>query len=406
MRLFNTISIFPSFFDSCFDYSVLKRGLKNKFFGINNFNLRDFSDCKHKKVDDKVYGGGSGMLMKAEPFYLATNFIKNKFYDRNFQVICFSPVGERLNQKLVEDFHDSGDDFILWCPRYEGIDHRAKILVNREISIGDFVVSNGELAASVFIDSIARLQEGVLGNSESKKIESFSEENHRNKEYPQYTKPSVWRGVRVPEVLKSGDHKKIKEWTIENTPDFCDSEKQIFKFKKNNLPLKGDIIFLREHKKEDIKDWFLWVNNQDIIKHTPINPPLTMKDEENYYEQLLVNKKILSLSICDKFTKKNIGTLSLELDNENEQSMILGIIIGDRKFWGKGICKKVLKLARIICFEKLNMNRIELKVASQNKSAISCYEKMGFRCIGIMKNKINKNGSHQDCFLYEMIKKI
>jgi len=222
---FDILTIFPQIFDSYFNESIVKRARKERIIDIYIHDIRKFSLDKHKKVDDRPYGGGAGMLMTPQPIY-DTIFHVKKF--NNGPVIYMSPDGKIFTQRLAEKLakrmtKDSKKDspgkpragIILLCGRYEGIDHRIRDnFIDQEISIGKYVLTGGELPAMVVLDTLARLIPGVLGDEESNKEESFSSKLFGKKEYPQYTRPANFMGHEVPEVLQSGHHKKIEEWKI------------------------------------------------------------------------------------------------------------------------------------------------------------------------------------------------
>ena len=200
---FNVLTLFPEMF-SALDESIIGRGKEKGLIDINLINIRDFSKNKHKKVDDTPYGGGAGMVMEPTVVYDAYCSVK----EPNAKVIYMSPQGKTLNQQMVQDLAKE-ENIILLCGRYEGIDQRViDEIVDEEISIGDYVLTGGELPAMVLIDSVSRYVEGVL------KEDSIQEESFTNGllEYPQYTRPEIFLGKRVPEVLLSGHHENIKEW--------------------------------------------------------------------------------------------------------------------------------------------------------------------------------------------------
>ncbi|OSS42351.1 tRNA (Guanine37-N1) -methyltransferase [Desulfurella amilsii] len=174
-------------------------------------NIRDFTTDKHKTVDDCVYGGGPGMLLKPEPIYKAIDSIKSK--DKNVFTIVLTPEGNLFTQQKAKEYSKK-ESIAFICGRYEGFDERVKLLADEKISIGQFIISRGELAASVIVDAIVRLLPEVLGNQESLKEESFED---GFVEYPQYTRPAEFRGLRVPSVLLSGNHTIIKKWRKENS---------------------------------------------------------------------------------------------------------------------------------------------------------------------------------------------
>ena len=220
---FEVLTLFPEMFEPL-KHSILQRAVNEKYISINLVNIRDFSKDKHKKVDDTPYGGGAGMVMKADVVYDAYKSVKHE----NSKVIYLSPQGKKLNQKKVEELSKI-ENIILLCGHYEGVDQRVlDEIVDEEISIVDYVLTGGELPAMVLIDSVSRYVEGVL-NKESTKEESFS---NGLLEYSQYTRPEIFLGKQVPEVLKSGNHKKIEEWrrnnsllnTLKKRPDLLNEE--------------------------------------------------------------------------------------------------------------------------------------------------------------------------------------
>ena len=201
---FDVLTLFPEMFDAL-NSSIIGRAKEKNLININLINIRDFSKDKHKKVDDTPYGGGAGMVMKPDCVYDAFQSIENK---DNAKVIYMSPQGKKLDQKKVEELANE-EHIIILCGHYEGIDQRViDKIVDEEISIGDYVLTGGEIPAMVLIDSVARYNDGVIAR-ESIKEESFA---NGMLEYPQYTRPEVFEGVRVPEVLLSGHHENIEKW--------------------------------------------------------------------------------------------------------------------------------------------------------------------------------------------------
>lgn len=200
------LTLFPEIFPGPLGVSLLGNALQNKLWELNLINIRDFAKDRHKSVDDTPYGGGAGMVMKPDVIEMALNSIS----DFPGQRVCLTPRGKRLSQQKVKKL-SLEDGLVLLCGRYEGIDQRVIDYYNfDEISIGDYVVTGGESAAIVLLESVLRLLPNVLGGNETLKEESFSDTSLI--EYPQYTKPKEWNGVNVPEVLISGDHGKIKNW--------------------------------------------------------------------------------------------------------------------------------------------------------------------------------------------------
>ena len=207
---FDLLTIFPEIFNSYFQESIVKRALKRKLLKIKVHDIRKFSKDKHHKVDNIPFGGGAGMLMTPQPLYDCIKHVKRL---NKGPVVYLSPRGKTWTQKDAEKFSKKAKGLILICGRYEGIDQRIiDLLVDEEISIGKYVLTGGELPAMVMLDSIIRLVPGVLGKEESHLEDSFSKSLGRKKEYPHYTRPAIFRGIKVPEVLTSGHHENIKKW--------------------------------------------------------------------------------------------------------------------------------------------------------------------------------------------------
>lgn len=213
---FQIITIFPDIFSSYLQEGILKRAQNKKAISLKIHNLRDWTHDRHRTVDDAPYGGGAGMLMKIEPLYQAIRDISKKSKTAKplkRKILLMSASGKKWNQKLARSYSKI-DELIFVCGRYEGVDARLKKFIDEEISVGDYVLTGGELPALTIIDSITRLLPGVLGNQESVIEESHSEEGYG--EYPQYTRPEIFsadgKKYRVPKILLSGDHKKIDEW--------------------------------------------------------------------------------------------------------------------------------------------------------------------------------------------------
>lgn len=204
------LTLFPEMFTSL-NHSILGKAKEKELLQINIINIRDFSLNKHKKVDDTPFGGGAGMLMTPEPLYRAIMSVKTA----ESYTIYLSPAGNLLNQQKVEKLAKEHKHLILVCGHYEGIDERIiELLVDEEISIGDYVLTGGELASMVLVDAVSRYVDGVLGGEHSVNEESFS---NGLLEYPQYTRPQVFMGLEVPEVLRSGHHENIKHWREEKS---------------------------------------------------------------------------------------------------------------------------------------------------------------------------------------------
>lgn len=207
---FDICTLFPDMFTSYLEGSILKRAQDEGLLEIHFHNIRDYSKDKHKKVDDTPYGGGAGMLMTPQPLYDCITSVK-KLNDG--PVIFMTPQGQKVTHTRVKRLARQNGSLILLCGRYEGIDQRIRdLLVDEELSIGDYVLTGGELAAMVVVDAVSRFIPGVLGDETSAEEDSFSRRLGGKKEYPHYTKPAVFEGLEVPEVLRSGNHAKIAEW--------------------------------------------------------------------------------------------------------------------------------------------------------------------------------------------------
>ncbi|MEW6570892.1 MAG: tRNA (guanosine(37)-N1)-methyltransferase TrmD [Nitrospirota bacterium] len=220
---FEIITIFPAVFHAYVGEGIIRKALQRGLVWIGIHNLRDFTRDKHRTVDDYPYGGGSGMVMKPEPFFLAVEKLCPDKAQR--RVILLSPAGKKFDQKMALEFSEEKRKIFLLCGRYEAIDERVKAyLADEEISIGDYVLTGGELPALVIIDAVTRLIPGVLGDEHSAEVESFS---WGILDYPHYTRPPVFRNMEVPEVLLSGNHRDIQRWrrkaalrrTLERRPE-------------------------------------------------------------------------------------------------------------------------------------------------------------------------------------------
>lgn len=239
MRI-DVLSLFPEMFTGVFQSSILKKAEEQKFVSYHVTNFRDFADNKHKTVDDYPYGGGAGMVLKPQPIFDAVEALAE---GKKPRVILMCPQGEVYSQKKAEEL--AMEDHLLFiCGHYEGYDERIREhLITDEISIGDFVLTGGELAAMVIIDSVVRLLPGVLGNEQSPVEDSFS--NRGLLEHPHYTRPADFRGMKVPEVLTSGHHERIEEWR----------EKESLLRTYNRRPELMENANLSERQKNWLKEW-------------------------------------------------------------------------------------------------------------------------------------------------------
>lgn len=205
---FIILTLFPEAFQSYFSISLLKRALAQKFIKIKIVNIRDFAQDAHKTVDGRPYGGGAGMVMKVDVIDRALKGLKVKKAQKSSRIILLTPQGQQFKQKLALKFSNF-KTLVLICGRYEGFDERIRAMADEEISIGDYVLTGGEIPAMAVVDTVARLVPGVVGKSASLVFESFSD---GFLEYPQYTRPENYKGQKAPKVLLSGNHAKIAQW--------------------------------------------------------------------------------------------------------------------------------------------------------------------------------------------------
>ena len=222
--IIDILTLFPSMFDGFLNESIIKRAIEKGKVTINIHNIRDFSPFKNKQVDDYPYGGGSGMVLMCEPIFNAIDYLKKE----NTKVIMMTPSGEVFKQSLAKEFSNL-EHIILLCGHYEGFDERIKTIVDMEVSIGDYVLTGGELPAMVITDAITRLIPGVITAS-SLDSESF---NNDLLDYPNYTKPASFRGLDVPEVLLSGHHANIAKYRLQE-------QERLTREKRQDLISKGD----------------------------------------------------------------------------------------------------------------------------------------------------------------------
>jgi tRNA (guanine37-N1)-methyltransferase len=233
---FDILTLFPEMFAGPFSESILKRARQKDLIDIKTINIRDFAEDKHHTTDEPPYGGGAGMVMKAEPIFKAWQDTQNK-RGVNSKTILMSPQGKQLTQDLVKDLSKENGLTII-CGRYEGVDERVReTVVDEEISIGDYVLTGGELPAMVLVDSISRLLSGVLGAEDSSKKDSFY---NGLLEHPHYTRPREFNGLKVPDVLLSGNHQLIERWRKKESI-------------KRTLLRRKDLLEDKELKKEDIE---------------------------------------------------------------------------------------------------------------------------------------------------------
>jgi tRNA (guanine37-N1)-methyltransferase len=228
-KRFDILTIFPRMFLGPFGEGVVARAIEAEVLSLGVHDLREFAEGRHRKVDDEPFGGGCGMVYKPEPIFRAVESIRGSRAEGATRTILLSPQGDRFDQRRAERYAADGADLILICGRYEGVDERVREhLADEELSVGDFVLTGGEIAAMLVVDAVARLLPGTLGSAESARHESFTGSIF---DYPVYTRPAEFRGIRVPEVLLSGNHAEIERWraekafakTTKNRPDLVSS---------------------------------------------------------------------------------------------------------------------------------------------------------------------------------------
>ncbi|MEG6521612.1 tRNA (guanosine(37)-N1)-methyltransferase TrmD [Desulfotomaculum sp. 1211_IL3151] len=252
MRI-DILTLFPEMFQSPFNHSILKRAQEKKLLQINTINIRDFSRNKHHTVDDTPCGGGAGMVMGPEPLFECFDFLKEKNGGQVGRVVMMCPQGEPFSQAYAKELAKE-ENLVIVCGHYEGIDERVReALVTDEISIGDYVLTGGELPAMVVVDTLARMIPGVLGETASAEEDSFY---HGLLEHPHYTKPRVYRGYEVPEILLSGHHENIRKWrrrqsllrTLERRPELLQEVELTKEDKKVLLELQQLLQALKLEK--------------------------------------------------------------------------------------------------------------------------------------------------------------
>ncbi len=341
MMKIDILTLFPKMFNGFKSESIIKRAIDDKKVEVNTVNFRDFATNKHKKVDDTPYGGGSGMVLMCQPIFDAVDSIKTE----KSKVILLSPQGEKYSQKKAYELSKE-EHLIFICGHYEGFDERIKNICDEEISIGDYVLTGGELPAMVVCDSVIRLIDGVI-DSESSKNESF---NDNLLDYPTYTKPRNYKGMQVPEVLLSGNHEKINKWrnekrlliTNEKRPDLLKNKLKIDKSgireNKNRISL-DDIKDIKVTEIKKVKKTYKYkvVRNEEIRAITVFKPSLIEgyrlkgKSNSNNVNKILIVKDTFIKKIAMKNVRKKINILNYRFnlvlsseDDDEGTSRVLG----------------------------------------------------------------------------------
>ena len=363
----NILTLFPNMISPFIEESIIKRAIDNNLVKINIKNIRDYTDDKHGHVDDTPYGGGAGMLLKCEPVFKAIEDVKSS----KSKIIMLTPDGEKFNQKLAYDLSKE-EDLVLLCGHYEGFDERIKTMVDMEISIGDYVLTGGELPAMVLTDSITRLIPGVI-EEESHINDSF---NNDLLDYPQYTKPREFNGMKVPDVLLSGDHKKIDEWRKKES--LLKTEKRRPDLIKNEVKRRkiGNYLLIEDNKDKKAFDIVI----EDSYNFTP--------KEKNKREEISSINKIMLVepSFIEAIAKKNINKkmdillkqISVVLNDETDDegtSYVLGEI--DRlesiiiKNYSKYLSSEYLSLIK----NKIKILKEEINLKQNIRTQTVEYEK-------------------------------
>ena len=400
---FEILSLFPEMFDGFLKNSIVGRAQKSGKIKIEITNFRDFSKLKNRKVDDEIYGGGAGLLLRPEPISAAIDAAKKKSPDA--KVIFLSPTGRKFDQKMAEKIAAEKRDLILICGRYEGLDARVReTLVDEEIAVGDAILTGGEIPAAFFIDAVSRLLDGVVGDQKSVETESFSRELFRQKEFPQFTRTEKWRNKSVPKVLKSGNHKKIENWNFENIPDLSPLERKMLKMRREHLPQKSRNLLFRMPKFSDIDFWLKWVNDFEVCEKLILDPPFSRDDEIEFFEMAIGDLTQIIVAIDDRKTKKPLGIAHLQTFPLNSKAAEFGILIGEKDFWGRGLGTEITQKMLKIAFSDLKLEKVVARVFVENAASRKILEKCGFREIGIFKREIEKSDGFHDCVFFEKLR--
>ena len=335
------LTLFPNMFSGFMNESIIKRAIDEKKVTINTVNFRDYAKNKHKKVDDTPYGGGSGMVLMCQPIFDAVDSVRTE----KSKVVLLSPQGKKFSQKKAYELSKE-EHLIFICGHYEGFDERIKSICDEEISIGDYVLTRGELPAMVITDSIVRLLPGVI-DEQSHLNDSF---NDNLLDYPTYTKPRNYKGMQVPEVLLSGDHEKIKEWrnekrlkiTSEKRPDLLNKKVKLNKsgIKKNKNKIYIDdvknikVTEVKQTKKTGVYKLF----KDDAIRAITVLSPknitgykLKGKSSSNNLNKILIVKESFVKKIALKNVRKKVDILTYRFnlalsseDDDESTSRVLG----------------------------------------------------------------------------------
>jgi tRNA (guanine37-N1)-methyltransferase len=402
---FKVLTLYPEMFESVFAQSIIARARQQDLLQIETGNIRSFAEGRRRNVDDRPFGGGEGMLLGCGPLFKAIENAKKELGSRS-KVVFFTPQGKTFKQKTAQKFAKQKDNLILLCGHFEGIDERVRVsLVDEEISMGDFVLTGGEIPAMAFIDAVGRLLPGVVGKEASITRESFSDQLFFQQEYPQYTRPAEFRGMQVPKVLLSGNHGEIERWQLENLRNLDQTEKKILNARLDQLPFKSKNLRFRLPRKEDIDFWYSWMNDAEVTRFLKsVNPPVTRQTQESFFQQVQKNLYNIYFAIEFKRSKKIIGGAILHVDPLNPQKGKFSFHIGEKDYWGKGLGTEILREVVCFGFENLGLQKINSSAFSDNLASIRVHEKVGFKKVGIRKQEFWKNGELCDQVLLEIYK--
>ena len=365
MMKINILTLFPQMFDNFVSESIIKRAIKDEKVKIELNNLRDYADNKHNQVDDTPYGGGSGMVLMCDPVFKAVEDLKKK----NTKVIMMTPQGKKYTQEKAIELSKEKHLLII-CGHYEGFDERISSIVDEEISIGDYILTGGEIPAMVVADSVTRLLKGVI-DDESKESESF---NDGLLDYPTYTKPREYKGMKVPDILLSGDHKKIDEWR---------REKQIEKTKEKRPDL------LKKMVRKDIGKYLL-IDDKSEKKLVNINiedaynfSPSKKKDKYNINKVMIIEPSFIS-KVAKKNLQKKLNIIlkqiELVLNDETDDegsSYVLGEVERFQSLILSTYANYLDKDYITLVFLKLDALKNEIRIKENSKLETINYNKKG-----------------------------
>ncbi len=406
---FLLLTLFPEMFEGPLSESILQRAQEKDIISVQSKNIRDFGTGKHKQVDDVPYGGGAGMVMKPDILADALRWAKDQMPEA--KIVFFTPQGEPLTQKKCHEFAEQKTPLILLCGHYEGVDERVReMFVDEEISLGDFVLTGGEIPAMAFVDSITRLLPGALGNDESTQTESFSDEFGGRLEHPQYTRPEEFEGMKVPKILLSGNHAEIEKWRKKHLRGFTDREKEIFLIREIYFspakPWKSRMTLLRTYVESDLEHWMQWFNDEEIVQYLCLETPYTSEDAENYFEKRKTSFDGLYFTVSDRNTREPIGTASVKAKSCDVHSHVgdLAICLGEKQLWGQGYGTEIVRELLSIGFGILGFQKISLQVFKENIAALRMYERCGFQTVGEAKKEVKKKNKLYDLSNMELLK--